>query len=166
MNDNLVNGSNSSVNVGSQNNGKDYKKFYICSFIIVGIILLIAVVLLIFLLTGTIGSRNRLSCTITTKEDGYDYKIVKNYVFDNDVMQKVYYTYTFSYNGNFTDDMYYQNFEKIINNETHGSSKYGFNTKISKEDNVVTITAYEPSYWKESYKEIKSSNKDEGYSCR
>ena len=128
--------------------------------------MLLAFVLLGFLLTGTIANRNKLTCTLTTPESGYNYTIKRLYSFDDGIMQREDLTYTFTYNSTFTDDMYNDTFGEIINNEKRGSSKYGLGTKISKEGNVVTITAFQPSYWNEPYKTVKKTKTSEGYTCK
>lgn len=155
---------NNQVNNG--NNGeKSYKKLYIWMGIIVGIVLIVAVILMINLLNGSIENRNRLTCTKTTQENGYDYSIKRYYTFENDLMKRVYFTYTFEYKNELTDDMYNQTFDEIINNTTHGSTKYGLGTNIEKIENTVKITSYEPNYYSEMYDDIKKSNKKEGFSC-
>ena len=80
-------------------------------------------------------------------------------------MKRVYFTYTFEYKNELTDDMYNQTFDEIINNTTHGSTKYGLGTNIEKIENTVKITSYEPNYYSEMYDDIKKSNKKEGFSC-
>ena len=160
------------VNTTSVNNGKNnnetqlyYKKFYIMMGILVGSVLLIAGILLFFLLNGTIENRNRLTCTKTTQEDGYTYHVKRYYTFDRKVMQRIYYTHTFTYNDEFTEDMYNQTYDDIINNENNGITNYGFNTKISKECNFITITAYDINYYNDTLDTIKESNAMEAYTC-
>ena len=144
---------------------KSYKKLYIWMGVIVGLVLIIAIVLLVFLLNGSIENRNRLTCNKTTQEEGYTYNIKRYYTFQDDIMMRVYFTYTFEYQDELTDDKYNKYFDEIINNETHGSTKYGLATNIKKEGNKVIITSYEPSYWNETFKQVKNINKDEGYTC-
>lgn len=145
---------------------KKINKFYLWSGIIVGIVLIAAILLLVCLLNGSIDNRNRLTCTSTSQEDGYTRTIQRYYTFDNNINQKVNYTYTFNYTGGLTDEVYNTDFDAIINDPNHGATKYGFGTQITRDGNIVTITAYEPSYWSETYDEIKALNKDEGYSCK
>lgn len=183
MNNNIVsnvnsNGSVVTPNIGqnnvnlaatAQNNvvvGKNNNKVFVWVGVIVGFALLIAFVLLGFLLSGTIANRNRLTCTMSTPEDGYNYTIKRYYTFADGIMKRLDLTYTFNYNNTFTEDMYNDTFSEIINKEQRGSTKYGLGTNISKSGNVVTITAFQPSYWNESYKTVKDTNKTEGYTCK
>ena len=145
---------------------KSYKKFYIWMGIIMGFVLIIAGILLYFLLNGSIENRNRMTCTKTTQEEGYDYTIRKYYTFDNKKMVRVYYTYTFDYHNEITDDFYNTEFDSIINiNNNIGSSKYGLSTNIQKKDNSVIINAYEPNYYNEFYDDLKNTNTKDGYTC-
>ena len=145
---------------------KSYKKFYIWMGIIMGFVLIIAGILLYFLLNGSIENRNRMTCTKTTQEEGYDYTIRKFYTFDNKKMVRVYYTYTFDYHNEITDDFYNTEFDSIINiNNNIGSSKYGLSTNIQKKDNSVIINAYEPNYYNEFYDDLKNTNTKDGYTC-
>ena len=134
--------------------------------IIMGFVLIIAGILLYFLLNGSIENRNRMTCTKTTQEEGYDYTIRKYYTFDNKKMVRVYYTYTFDYHNEITDDFYNTEFESIINIKNNiGSSKYGLSTNIQKKDNSVIINAYEPNYYNEFYDDLKNTNTKDGYTC-
>lgn len=156
------------VNTQPVNNTKkkSYKKFYIWMGIIMGFVLIIAGILLYFLLNGSIENRNRMTCTKTTQEEGYDYTIRRYYTFDNKKMVRVYYTYTFDYHNEITDDFYNTEFDSIINiNNNIGSSKYGLSTNIQKKDNSVIINAYEPNYYNEFYDDLKKNNTKDGYTC-
>lgn len=141
-----------------------YKKIYIMMGIIVGSVLLIAGILLYFLLNGTIENRNRLTCTKTIQGDGYQEHIKRYYTFDGGLMKRVYFTHTFTYD-NLTDDMYDQKFGNVITNDNHPISSYGLGTNISRDGNVVTVTAFDDNYLGEFDKDILKRNKDEGYSC-
>lgn len=160
---------NQPTNTGGNNNTnveqKSYKKFYTWMGIFVGLVLIIAGILLVFLLNGSIQNRNRLTCNKTTQESEYTYNVKRLYIFDEKIMQRVNLTYTFEYTNTLTDLQYNQDFDEVINS-TYGSTKYGFATNIKKEGNVVTITAFQPSYWGESLDKIKQINKDEGYTCK
>jgi len=156
--------SNVSDNVDTDEE-KSMKNTYIWIGVIVALVLVIAGVLLYFLLNGSIADRNRYTCTKTTQEDGYEYFIKRYYTLDNKVMVRVYYTYEFRYKDEYTDDMYNQTYDDIINNETNGITRYGLNTYIEKIDNTVRISAYEPNYFSENIKDIEKKNKDEGFTC-
>jgi len=154
--------------VNSNNNNKQevyYKKIFVMMGIIVGGVLLISGILLYFLLNGTIENRNRLTCTKTIQGDGYEEHIKRYYTFDGGIMKRVYVTHTFTYNE-LTDDIYNQTFDEIINNDTHFVTEYGLGTNISKEDNVVTINAYDINYSGEDVKSIEKKNKNENFTCK
>lgn len=156
--------SNLSGNVDNDEE-KSMKNTYIWIGVIVALVLVIAGVLLYFLLNGSIADRNRYTCTKTTQEDGYEYFIKRYYTLDNKVMVRVYYTYEFRYKDEYTDDMYNQAYDDIINNDTNGITRYGLNTSIQKDDDTVRISAYEPNYFSENIKDIEKKNKDEGFTC-
>jgi hypothetical protein len=120
--------------------------------------------LLYFLLNGSIENRNRLTCTKTIQGEGYEEHIKRYYTFDGGVMKRVYVTHTFTYDE-LTDEMYNQTFDEIINNDTHFVTKYGLGTRIEKEDNVVTINAYDINYFESKVKDIEKKNKDEKFTC-
>ncbi len=141
-----------------------YKKFFIMTGIIVGGVLLISGILLYFLLNGTIENRNRLTCTKTIQGEGYEEHIRRYYTFDSGIMKRVYVTHTFTYDE-LTEDMYNQTFDEIINNDKHFISKYGLGTSIVKENNVVTINAYDINYFEDEVKDIEKKNKDEKFTC-
>lgn len=142
-----------------------YKKFFIMMGIIVGGVLLISGILLYFLLNGSIENRNRLTCTKTIQGEGYEEHIRRYYTFDGGIMKRVYVTHTFTYDE-LTDDMYNQTFDEIINNDTHFVTEYGLGTNIVKEDNVVTINAYDINYSGEDVKSIEKKNKKEKFTCK
>ena len=141
-----------------------YKKIYIMMGIIVGGVLLIAGILLFFLLNGTIENRNRLTCTKTIQGEGYQEHIKRYYTFDGGVMKRVYYTHTFTYD-NLTDDVYEQTFGNLIENDKHPISTYGLGTNINREDNIVTVTAFDDNYYEETDKDILKKNKNENFTC-
>ena len=154
------------VNVGinnTNNSQKNSNTAYIWIFVFVGIVIVVAVILLIMLFTGVIDNRNRLTCTKTTQEDGYDYTIKRYYILEDGINQRVELTYTFDYNGTLTDDLYESTFKKYLDNTT---TKYGFDTKVTRDEDIVTITAYQPTFFNETEKELKSTNSSEGYSCK
>lgn len=169
VNNNMVSNTNTVVNnnqINTINEEQSYKKAYIWIGVFVGIVLLIAGILLFFLLNGSIENRNRLTCTKTTQEDGYDYSIKKYFTFDNKKMVRVYYTYTFKYLTELSDDEYNETFGAYINIDNNvGSSKYGLATNVQRKRNIVEITSYEPNYFGEMFKDIETNNKKEGYSC-
>lgn len=145
---------------------KSYKKFYIWMGVIVGTVIMIACVLLFFLFNGDIENRNRMTCIKTTIEDKFDYEIKRYYTFDNKKMVRVYYTYTFDYFDELTEEEYNKTFSEIINIDNNiGSTKYGLNTRIQKKDNIVEITSYEPNYFGEFYKDLYKINTGNGYTC-
>lgn len=130
---------------------------------IVGVVLLASVGLLVLLVTGVIGSRNRMTCTKTINENGYVYAETRYYKFDKGLYSSVDKVITYTYND-LTDDMYNQQFDRLINNNS-GVSSYGFGTQISREGNVVTITAYEPRYFDQTKDDIEIMNSKEGFTC-
>lgn len=151
-------------NVNSDMQEGYYKKIFVMMGIIVGSVLLISGILLYFLLNGSIENRNRLTCTKTIQGEGYEEHIKRYYTFDGGVMKRVYVTHTFTYDE-LTDEMYNQTFDEIINNDTHFVTKYGLGTRIEKEDNVVTINAYDINYFESKVKDIEKKNKDEKFTC-
>lgn len=145
---------------------KSYKTLYILIGVFVGFVLLVAVILLYFLLNGDIENRNRLTCTRTTQEEGYNYSIQRYYTFEDKKMVRVYYTYVFDFVDELTDDLYNETFEEVINmNNNVGSTKYGLATTIERGENLVKITSYEPNYFNEFFDDVNNFNKKEGYTC-
>lgn len=143
---------------------KYYKKFFVMMGIIVAGVLLISGILLYFLLNGSIENRNRLTCTKNVQGEGYEEHVKRYYTFDGGVMKRVYFTHTFTYDE-LTDDMYNETYDEIINNDNHFISKYGLGTSITREENVVTITAYDINYFQDEVKDIKNKNDKEGFTC-
>lgn len=131
---------------------------------IVGIVLVASVVLLVLLVTGVIGSRNRLTCTRRTANDNFTLTETRLYKFDKGLYTSVNYTHVFEYHTSLTDDMYNSEFAAVLNNNSNVSS-YGFDTKITRSGDVVTITAFEPRYWDKTMDDIKTQNKNEGFIC-
>lgn len=148
------------VNTSKKNNSNTY---LIVGFF-VGFVLLAAVFLLVLLLTGVIGNRNRLTCTKTVTENGYTHVTQKVYKFDGDVYIQVNNLDTYTYTA-LTDDVYNEKFDKIINNETNGITEYGFGTQIFREGNVVKITSYNPNFFGEKYNDVKSADESNGFTC-
>lgn len=131
---------------------------------IVGFVILAAVFLLVLLVTGVIGDRNRLYCSKTVNENGYIYTEHRTYRFDNGP----YYTriekvFTFDY-ANLTDDIYNETFSGLIDNE-NAVSTYGFDSNINRNGNIVTITSYEPKIFDRTVDEVLSSSKNDGFIC-
>ena len=154
------------VQPASTGEQKSYKKFYIWMGVIVGTVMMVACVLLFFLVSGDIENRNRMTCIKNSIEDGFDYQIKKYFTFDNKKMVRVYYTYSFDYHDELTDDMYNKYFDEILNIDNNvGSTKYGLNTNIQKKGNLVEINSYEPNYYGEYYKDILKDNTRNGYTC-
>lgn len=163
---NTTNVNSNMANVALNGGGtsqKNSSKLYVWIFVFVGIVIVVAIILLIMLFTGTIDNRNRLTCTKTTQEDGYDYTIKRYYILENGINQRLELTYTFDYNGTLTDDLYESTFRPYLDNTT---TKYGFDTKVTRDGDIVTITAYQPTFFNETEKELKSTNASEGYSCK
>ena len=106
----------------------------------VGFVLLAAGFLLFLLLSGTIGSRNRLTFSKTINDIGYTHVSTRYYKFDKNVFTQVHNVDTYTFES-LTDEEYFTRFDKIINSETNGISEYGFGTQISRKGNVVTITS-------------------------
>ena len=151
-------------NVNTKNNsGK--KNIYMKAIIAIIVVLIVSIGLLIFLLTGSISNRNKLVCKKTTNENGYTYEIKNVYSNGDKGATRIDHTYTFNYNSNLTDDLYNDTFDSIINSSS-GVTEYGFETKISRDGNVVTITAYVLEYFSGDFKTIKKNQKSKGFSCR
>ena len=131
---------------------------------IAGVVVLGSIVLLVLLVTGVIGNRNRLTCTKTTNENGYVYNEKRIYKFDKGFYTEVNKILTFNY-SNLTDDMYETEFNDIFES-VGGVTKYGFGTQVTREGNIVTVTAYEPRYLEQKYDDIKTANTREGFSCK
>lgn len=143
---------------------KNNSNFYLIVGFFVGFVLLAAIFLLVLLLTGVIGNRNRLTCTKTVNEDGYTHVTQKFYKFDGNVYTQVNNVDTYTYT-NLTDDVYNQTFEKIINNESNGVTSFGFGTQISREGNVVKITSYNPNFFGKTYDDVKGEDEGNGFTC-
>lgn len=165
VNDNINVVNNVNVQDNVVNGDKSGPNFYIIAAIVVVLVLVIAVILLIFLLTGGISNRNKLTCTKTTKETGYTYTIENVFKFEDGKNTRYDSTYTLAYDSELTEDVYKQTFDNIINNPS-GVSTYGFDTKISKSGNIVTITSYYPKYNNEDYDKVKSTALADGYICK
>lgn len=161
MNNNVINNGNANV-VNGRDSGNN---IYGIVMTVVIIVLVIAILLLVLLLTGNINGKNRLFCTKTTQEDGYTYKIDRYYKFKKEVMQRVDYVYTYDYENGLTDEFYVEKFKDPLDEANRGITGYGYNTQISREDNIVKITAYNPSFFNESYDSIVSTSAEEGYTC-
>lgn len=128
----------------------------------VGFVLLAAGFLLVLLLTGTIGNRNRLTFSKTINDVGFTHVSTRYYKFDKDVFTQVdnVDTYTFE---SLTDEEYFIRFDKLINSETNGISEYGFGTQISRKGNVVTITSYNPNFFGDTKDDVIEDNTKEGF---
>lgn len=150
-------------NANSQ--GKKGSNPYVAIIIFVVVVLLIAIVLLIFLLTGGIANRNRLTCTKEVNEGSYVQTMKKVYKLEDGKFTRYDAVYTFNYTNGLTDDVYNQTFEGIIDNP-NGVSKYGFETNIKREGNIVTLTFYSPTVLDNTYQKIISSNEAEGFTCK
>lgn len=165
----VVNNVGGNIPVNTQNyvnNPKPkMKKIYVV--LIVGVVLVLAVAfgLLYFLLSGTIGRRNRLYCTKVVQEDNYLITTNNVYKFEKKIYTRVDSTYNLSYTITLTDDMYNETFGSIID-DNHGVSQYGFGTEIEKDGNKVIITAYNVNFDKSiTYDVLKQSLTSEGYVC-
>lgn len=163
---NNVPASNNVVNNQNNINNQDgiASNTYVIVGSIVGVVLLASVVLLVLLVTGVIGNRNRMTCTKTTNEAGYVYTEKRAYKFDKGYYTRVDRTFTYNYT-NLTDDIYIQEFGELINSNS-GVSSYGFGTTITREGNIVTITAYEPRYFDQTFDDIETMNNKEGFTCK
>lgn len=150
--------------IGDEQKGY-YKKFYVMMGIIVGLVLLIAGILLYFLLNGSIQNRNRLTCTKTVQGEGYQEHIRRYYTFDKNLMMRVYFTHTFTYDE-LTDDVYNETYGELIKDDRLPISKYGFGTKVNRDGNIVTVTAYDVNYFESTDKDVKNQNNDEGFTCK
>jgi len=128
----------------------------------VGFALLAAGFLLVLLLTGTIGGRNRLNFTKVVNGDGFTHVAQRYYKFEGDVYTQVQNVDTFTFTS-LTDEEYNVRFDKIINNESNGITEYGFGTQISREGNVVTITSYNPNFFGDTKDDVIESNTREGF---
>jgi len=158
MSSNMVNSQN---NISNQNGIAS--NTYVIVGSIVGIVLLAAVFLLVLLVTGVIGNRNRLTCTKTVNESGFVYTEKRVYKFDKGLYTSVDKTYIYNY-ANLTDEIYNNDFAALLDTNSRVST-YGFGTEISREGNVVTITAYEPKYFDKTVDDINTSNNKEGFTC-
>lgn len=160
---NSVNNVNPNIN-GQVVNNNNNNNMYIWISVIVGFVLVIAIILLVLLLNGSIMNRNKITCTRLTEEGNYSLDIKKIYRFDKGEYYRVDEFRTLTYHSGLTDDAYKLEFNDLINNPT-GVSQYGFNTKISKEENVVKISYYNPKILEETYESIRSSNTADGFTC-
>lgn len=157
---------NNGQNISNLNNtsSKSNNSIYIWISVIVGFVLIVAIILLVLLLNGTIMNRNKLTCTRSSEEGLYTLDIKKIYRFDKGEFYRVDEFRTLTYHSNLTDEAYELEFSDLINNPT-GVSQYGFNTKISKEGNVVNISYYNPKILDQSYDNIKTTNESDGFVC-
>ena len=128
----------------------------------VGFVLLAAGFLLVLLLNGTIGSRNRLTFSKTINDVGFTHVATRYYKFDKNVFTQVNNVdiYTFE---SLTDEEYFTRFDKLINDETNGISEYGFGTQISRKGNVVTITSYNPNFFGDTKDDVIEDNTKDGF---
>ena len=155
----------SSNNVNSlqqKKNGDVSTNTYLLVGFFVGFVLLAAGFLLFLLLSGTIGSRNRLTFSKTINDVGYTHLAMRYYKFDGNVYTQVNNVDTFTFTS-LTDEEYNTRFEKFINDETNGISEYGFGTQISRNGNVVTITSYNPNFFGDTKDDVKEDNLKEGF---
>lgn len=145
-----------------KNNGGFSTNTYLLVGFFVGFVLLVAGFLLFLLLSGTIGSRNRLTFSKTINDVGYTHVAMRYYKFDGNVYTQVNNVDTFTFTS-LTDDEYNTKFDKFINDETNGISEYGFGTQISRNGNVVTITSYNPNFFGDTKDDVKENNLKEGF---
>lgn len=157
---------NNGQNISNQNNinSKNNNSMYIWISVIVGFVLLMAVILLVLLLNGSIMNRNKITCTRTTEEGNYTLDIKKIYRFDKGEYLRVDEFRTLTYHSTLTDEAYELEFNDLIDNPTR-VSQYGFNTQISKEGNVVSISYYNPKILEETEESIRTSNTNDGFTC-
>ena len=128
----------------------------------VGFVLLAAGFLLFLLLSGTIGSRNRLTFSKTINDIGYTHVSTRYYKFDKNVFTQVHNVDTYTFES-LTDEEYFTRFDKLINSETNGISEYGFGTQISRKGNVVTITSYNPNFFGDTKDDVIEDNTKDGF---
>ena len=154
--------------VGTPNNMSGNKKNDTNTFLIVGFfvgfVLLVAIFLLVLLVTGVIGNRNRLTCTKTINEEGYTHYVERFYKLDKGIYTRVENTDVYTYTS-LTDEVYNEKFGPIIE-ITSGVTEYGFGTKINREGNIVTITSYNPNFFGDTIDDVKSDNAKEGFTCK
>lgn len=137
---------------------------YILVGTIAGIVILAAVFLLVLLVTGVIGNRNRLNCSKTTNEDGYVYTENRVYRFnDGPYYTKIDKTLIFDFSI-LTDEMYNEKFSNLIDNE-NAVTTYGFGTNIKREGNRVIITSYDPKIFDKTVNDVLVSTNVEGFTC-
>lgn len=131
---------------------------------IVGIVIMAAVFLLVLLVTGVIGNRNKLNCTKTTNEEGYVYTENRVYRFnDGPYYTKIDKTLIFDFTM-LTDEMYNEKFSALIDNDNAVSS-YGFGTYIRREGNRVIINSYDPKIFDKTVNDVLVGANKDGFTC-
>ena len=131
---------------------------------IVGIVIMAAVFLLVLLVTGVIGDRNKLYCTKTTNEDGYVFTENRVYRFnDGPYYTKIDKTLIFDFLM-LTDEMYNEKFSNLIDNDNAVSS-YGFGTYIKREGNRVIINSYDPKIFDKTVNDVLVVANKDGFTC-
>jgi len=146
---------------GKKKSGVSTNTYLIVGFF-VGFVLLAAGFLLVLLLTGTIGSRNRLTFSKTINDVGVTHVATRYYKFDKNVFTQVHNVDTYTFES-LTDEEYFNRIDNIINDETNGITEYGFGTQISRDGNIVTITSYNPNFFGDTKDDVIEDNQKEGF---
>lgn len=161
-----VNVTPSNVYAANNNIGNDgvASNVYILVGTIVGIVILAAVFLLVLLVTGVIGNRNKLTCNKITNEEGYVFTENRVYRFnDGPYYTKIDKTFIFDFTM-LTDEMYNEKFSSLIDKENTVST-YGFGSNIIREGNRVIVTSYEPKIFDKTVDDVLISTDKEGFTC-
>lgn len=136
--------------------------------IIIGIVLAVLVVLVGLYYIGkkeTNSDPNKLICTKTTKEDGFEMNEKFEITF-NENETKANITITMDFESELTDELYNSMVEQLGLKED-GTSSFGTNTKVSRESKKIVVTSEKTSKAEgNSKEEMKTRMEENGYKCK